>query len=864
MEASKERDSTSDCAVNQSSIAAPKPCSICSSQMVTWLGDSWSDQSFDQADDDFKRRLFHADCLDCASAQDMINTKLCIKCTHLQLRHLFVCSPATQSSGKEIMIRIDPFRVGNSDCEFCQYIAACLLNYWKYTGNDVDIMMDGTFSLGLPKALGNPFRIGPQSKYVYVRFSPRKTQAEGSQPHKKKVLVDPFVNWNLLRDWISTEDFDSPQDSDSPPYQRNELQNLRVIDITQLCICNHPLGQPFIALSYVWGWEPGGQFQTMRHNIADLEKPGSVTNVNLPRTILDAIEACRMLNSRYLWVDRLCIIQDDLPELKTIQLDQMGAVYRKATFTIVALAGEGATHGLPGVSKPRLSAQKTLSLSDIELVESTPSLQDCSRQSKWQTRGWTYQESESSLSMLYFTDFGVYYRSRRSDLPVDVEKREGPAQVSATLTKDECFLDRIGTYTKRSLTHPSDILRAFSGMLYEMYRQNTTYGMPLAAFDRAILWESFDYICEHRVSTPEHIFPTWSWTSALGPVHFRDAKPRGCSLALWGIVRENNTDSQATVILEPNDVDERMFYDVSYSFRTHVSAALAWKHGCIRSKAADDLTPNCSRFNYSTRLQERWPDYLTYWHEAFESYNPQRVFSKSNVELARVPGHIMVHTQTAWFMLDWLAEEGADSKSGKEGRNAFLIRGDDGLVAGGIYLGQHWARPFKIPLQRKLVQFILLSTTQYPGTALMAEILGEHARLLNLSELYGCPCSRISPGYLSEPKLPIPQHIPSCLRHPDFLTSPPCHPWPPRPPRRCRMNSDNQVKACAKHLADLSYFDPSGGLLHQWDDVPSLNVMMIGSDDAENTGIAFRIGIGQIYLRRWVEAAPRFETVVLR
>lgn len=35
---------------------------------------------------------------------------------------------------------------------------------------------------------------------------------------------------------------------------------------------------------------------------------------SMPRTVADAIVVCRKLRLQYLWVDRLCIIQDDASE----------------------------------------------------------------------------------------------------------------------------------------------------------------------------------------------------------------------------------------------------------------------------------------------------------------------------------------------------------------------------------------------------------------------------------------------------------------------------------------------------------------------------------------------------------------------
>ncbi|KAI4656437.1 uncharacterized protein J4E79_007991 [Alternaria viburni] len=89
-----------------------------------------------------------------------------------------------------------------------------------------------------------------------------------------------------------------------------------------------PWGTPYAALSYVWGSTP-----------ADLE--------DWPATVMDAVEVTRKLDFTYLWVDRSCINQAD-PEEKGYLISRMTTIYEAAEFTIVAAAGNGASHGLPG------------------------------------------------------------------------------------------------------------------------------------------------------------------------------------------------------------------------------------------------------------------------------------------------------------------------------------------------------------------------------------------------------------------------------------------------------------------------------------------------------------------------------------
>ena len=65
----------------------------------------------------------------------------------------------------------------------------------------------------------------------------------------------------------------------------------------------------YIALSYCWGIGKKG-YVTTKANLTQRKDNGFEAMI-LPRTIRDAIELARRLRIRYLWVDGLCICQDD-------------------------------------------------------------------------------------------------------------------------------------------------------------------------------------------------------------------------------------------------------------------------------------------------------------------------------------------------------------------------------------------------------------------------------------------------------------------------------------------------------------------------------------------------------------------------
>jgi Heterokaryon incompatibility protein (HET) len=77
--------------------------------------------------------------------------------------------------------------------------------------------------------------------------------------------------------------------------------------------------------------------KTVQVNLAERLKKGSLGH-NLPATLEDAMLLVKDLGERYLWIDTLCIIQDDA-QSKHRNIRQMGLVYSRAFATIVGLHG---------------------------------------------------------------------------------------------------------------------------------------------------------------------------------------------------------------------------------------------------------------------------------------------------------------------------------------------------------------------------------------------------------------------------------------------------------------------------------------------------------------------------------------------
>ncbi|KAG5751657.1 hypothetical protein H9Q70_005713 [Fusarium xylarioides] len=97
----------------------------------------------------------------------------------------------------------------------------------------------------------------------------------------------------------------------------------------------------YIALSHCWG--DVMPLKTTRATFAEFCQ--KVDFARFPKTFQEAMVVCRKLNIEYLWIDSLCIIQDDEHDW-AVESPKMCDVYQNAYLTIAAAAAHNSSEGL--------------------------------------------------------------------------------------------------------------------------------------------------------------------------------------------------------------------------------------------------------------------------------------------------------------------------------------------------------------------------------------------------------------------------------------------------------------------------------------------------------------------------------------
>ncbi|KAH7076852.1 heterokaryon incompatibility protein-domain-containing protein [Paraphoma chrysanthemicola] len=97
----------------------------------------------------------------------------------------------------------------------------------------------------------------------------------------------------------------------------------------------------YCTLSYCWG-QCSTAYNTTRDNLVAHEKELPIVSpeLKMPKTYHDAIVITRHLGVRYLWIDAICIVQDD-PEDWRAEAAKMKDIYQNSYCTIAATGSMG-------------------------------------------------------------------------------------------------------------------------------------------------------------------------------------------------------------------------------------------------------------------------------------------------------------------------------------------------------------------------------------------------------------------------------------------------------------------------------------------------------------------------------------------
>jgi hypothetical protein len=341
----------------------------------------------------------------------------------------------------------------------------------------------------------------------------------------------------------------------------------------------------WLSLSYCWGEEKPSKKLT-KDEMSALKN--GIPFTDFDDTIQDAILVTRALGISYIWIDALCILQDD--EEWSKDASKMNEIYGGSTVTLVIASSKSVKDGF--LKERNLNYIPVAYSADIgegrrAKLFLSPEWDDSERENNgpWSKRGWTMQEGLLPNRILQYTTSQIIWKcceeqrfergvterveDRISETltysdPHDIAFESGflwklPAFLKfktfksylpisldyPLMTNPETFrlwYDLVEDYTQRLFTNFGDRLVAISGLarIYGDMSRNPTYVAGLWKEDliRGLLWhvKGTTLIPKRSAgdnSTCQEDFPSWSWVSVgAEQVVQNDLKTNDCLRAL--------------------------------------------------------------------------------------------------------------------------------------------------------------------------------------------------------------------------------------------------------------------------------------------------------------------------------------------
>ncbi|EMD84676.1 hypothetical protein COCHEDRAFT_1189387 [Bipolaris maydis C5] len=264
----------------------------------------------------------------------------------------------------------------------------------------------------------------------------------------------------------------------------------------------------YVALSHCWGNSENQPLKTTKENYA--ERLAGIPLKDLPKTFRDAVKVTKHIRVKYLWIDSLCIIQDDIEDWKQ-EAANMGAVYEYARLTIAATDARDSTEGCFVTARQDLEDihERIKALRAKIITEMSAIVEENYHPyyTRLGSRAWARQEWFLSRRMLFFTHGGISWKCRECEW----NERE----VYYDMHEKRSWPELLQRYSADDLTYEMDRCVALEGVVSQMkttmkgsYHFGVWTHMP-----ELLLWVMRG--SEYDIKGPEA--PSWSFASRCGP-----------------------------------------------------------------------------------------------------------------------------------------------------------------------------------------------------------------------------------------------------------------------------------------------------------------------------------------------------------
>ena len=339
------------------------------------------------------------------------------------------------------------------------------------------------------------------------------------------------------------------------------LQKFRLLEIgiTHLRLVPAEPGHRYACLSHCWG-KAQSVVKTTRATL-ELFSTSGVSLAELPKTFRDAVRICCKLNIRSIWIDSLCIVQDDSNDWFD-QAGRMASIFDNAYITIAASKAKDSRSGcfgkverayrgspLPGFDKLFIRRIVPLPLHFGWRVskDSDPTDENNKNlQQYWPllTRAWVFQEILLSKRVIHYGatevlwQCGSKFQHQGTIIPrYTVHPSSALPKMlrsygnSVTLDHVLLWHDMVSDYCTRELTFSKDRLPALAAVARYMsgLRLNDAYLAGL--WHRTLIYDLTWLVMQPHNRQSRLDIPTWSWAKCPTPIGWSPFVSEGTQFA---------------------------------------------------------------------------------------------------------------------------------------------------------------------------------------------------------------------------------------------------------------------------------------------------------------------------------------------
>jgi hypothetical protein len=444
-----------------------------------------------------------------------------------------------------------------SDCPWCSLLGKAILRVGRGAIKDITepsnrfrrrptspsgrVRPDGFF-LQVNEAVisihySNRRTFGHDVERIFLYTKLGHAECSGSKIRVARELQDPMATYkDIIIGWLET----CHLEHSFCPKGLRPLPS-RVLDVGSGQIRLHVAKGGFAsytALTYCWG--TGVTMRTLHENYkAHLE---GISITTLPQTLIDAIAITRALGIKYIWIDALCIIQDDGPDWE-IESGNMAAIYQNAHLVISADSAADVNKGFltqmrhraQGVPIAFVENERATIYARSKHIHGNPTpLFPKYAVYPLQNRAWTLQEHVLANRLVHFTETEMIWEcqsglrcecmeldnghnslgdySDQVDIYQRAEYNKGLASTGSA--KFDCWYRVVSTLIFRKITKDLDVLPALSGLAQQMQKSGAGLyyaGIWASDLPYGLMWcppsgSMYGRMVPYRA-------PSWSWAS---------------------------------------------------------------------------------------------------------------------------------------------------------------------------------------------------------------------------------------------------------------------------------------------------------------------------------------------------------------